>query len=264
MLQAYEDMQHQNSRLLQLLGEKEEANFKLLSERIDSNQIARLAREKETYVNQVAILTTQLEAQNQVLWKLEEKGRLLQANLACGEKDLELRTQATEMHKKEAIESAQLAADQKLYLKKDQSQIKEVQETVEENSCAFEPDGRIHQSAQFTDPLGPECDIKFPEVVPDERMHDSRDQLAKYGRVVKNDGGGARDGGRGRLRSRSRGSTWSRCTSWERRRSRSIERVESPWRERSRSARRERSRSARRERSRSVSRPKRKSSHGSS
>ena len=256
MLQAYEDMQHQNSRLLQLLGEKEEANFKLLSERIDSNQIARLAREKETYVNQVAILTTQLEAQNQVLWKLEEKGRLLQANLACGEKDLELRTQATEMHKKEAIESAQLAADQKLYLKKDQSQIKEVQETVEENSCAFEPDGCIHQSAQFTDPLGPECDIKFPEVVPDERMHDSRDQLAKYGRVVKNDGGGARDGGRGRLRSRSRGSTWSRCTSWERRRSRSIERVESPWRERSRSARRERSRS--------VSRPKRKSSHGSS
>lgn len=60
--QALEDMQEQNSRLIQQLREKDDANFKLMSERIKSNQIARLAREeKEMYIQQVATLTTQVE-----------------------------------------------------------------------------------------------------------------------------------------------------------------------------------------------------------
>ena len=59
--QALEDMQEQNSRLIQQLREKDDANFKLMSERIKSNQIARLAREeKEMYIQQVATLTTQV------------------------------------------------------------------------------------------------------------------------------------------------------------------------------------------------------------
>ena len=37
--QAFEDMQEQNSRLLQQLSEKDDANFKLMSERIKSNQV---------------------------------------------------------------------------------------------------------------------------------------------------------------------------------------------------------------------------------
>ena len=44
--QAFEDMQEQNSRLIQQLREKDDANFKLMSERIKSNQIQRLAREE--------------------------------------------------------------------------------------------------------------------------------------------------------------------------------------------------------------------------
>merc|ERR1711894_101788 len=44
--QAFEDMQQQNSRLIQQLREKDDANFKLMSERIKSNQIQRLAREE--------------------------------------------------------------------------------------------------------------------------------------------------------------------------------------------------------------------------
>ena len=59
--QAFEDMQEQNGRLVQQLREKDDANFKLMSERIKSNQIARLAREeKEMYIQQVATLTTQV------------------------------------------------------------------------------------------------------------------------------------------------------------------------------------------------------------
>jgi len=137
--QAFEDMQDQNSRLIQQLREKDDANFKLMSERIKSNQIARLAREeKEMYIQQVATLSTQVEAQNQVVRKLEEKERLLQNNLATVEKELQLRQQAMEMHKRKAIESAQSAADLKLHLEKYHSQIKEVQQTVAEKTSALE------------------------------------------------------------------------------------------------------------------------------
>jgi len=137
--QAFEDMQEQNSRLIQQLREKDDANFKLMSERIKSNQIARLAREeKEMYIQQVATLTTQVEAQNQVVRKLEEKEHLLQSSLATVEKELQLRQQAMEMHKRKAIETAQSAADLKLHLEKYHSQIKEVQQTVAEKTSALE------------------------------------------------------------------------------------------------------------------------------
>merc|ERR1712029_1131222 len=137
--QAFEDMQEQNSRLMQQLREKDDANFKLMSERIKSNQIARLAREeKEMYIQQVATLTTQVEAQNQVVRKLEEKERLLQNNLATVEKELLLRQQAMEMHKRKAIESAQSAADLKLHLEKYHAQIKEMQQTVAEKTSSLE------------------------------------------------------------------------------------------------------------------------------
>lgn len=58
----------------------------------------------------------QVEAQNQVVRRLEEKERLLQSSISCAEKELMLRQQAMEMHKRKAIESAQSAADLKLHL----------------------------------------------------------------------------------------------------------------------------------------------------
>lgn len=63
-------------------------------------------------------MSTQVDAQNQVVRKLEEKERLLQNTLATVEKELQLRQQALEMHKRKAIESAQSAADLKLHLGK--------------------------------------------------------------------------------------------------------------------------------------------------
>ena len=63
-------------------------------------------------------ITMQVEAQNQVVRKLEEKERLLMQSLATVEKELQLRQQAMEMHKRKAIESAQSAADLKLHLEK--------------------------------------------------------------------------------------------------------------------------------------------------
>lgn len=71
---------------------------------------------KHLFLYQTNTLTTQVEAQNQVVRKLEEKERLLQNNLTTVEKELSLRQQALEMHKRKAIESAQSAADLKLHL----------------------------------------------------------------------------------------------------------------------------------------------------
>lgn len=59
--QAFEDMQEQNSRLMQQLREKDDANFKLMSERIKSNQIYKLLREeKEELADQVLTFKTQV------------------------------------------------------------------------------------------------------------------------------------------------------------------------------------------------------------
>ncbi|XP_063973594.1 E3 ubiquitin-protein ligase Bre1 isoform X1 [Diachasmimorpha longicaudata] len=137
--QAFEDMQEQNSRLIQQLREKDDANFKLMTERIKSNQLHKLAREeKDVLKEQVTTLTTQVEAANVVVRKLEEKERLLQNSLATVEKELALRQQAMEMHKRKAIESAQSAADLKLHLEKYHSQMKEAQQVVAEKTSSLE------------------------------------------------------------------------------------------------------------------------------
>lgn len=137
--QAFEDMQEQNVRLLQQLREKDDANFKLMSERIKSNQILKLLKEeKDTYQDQVITLQHQVEAQNIVVRKLEEKERILMSNLAAVEKELTLRQQALDMHKRKAVESAQTAADLKLHLDKYHAQLKEAQVAVADKTSALQ------------------------------------------------------------------------------------------------------------------------------
>lgn len=54
--QAFEDMQEQNVRLMQQLREKDDANFKLVSERIKLENVEKnLKEEKEIYVQQVRL-----------------------------------------------------------------------------------------------------------------------------------------------------------------------------------------------------------------
>uniref|UniRef100_A0A3B3VWC2 E3 ubiquitin protein ligase n=1 Tax=Poecilia latipinna TaxID=48699 RepID=A0A3B3VWC2_9TELE len=102
--QAFEDMQEQNSRLLQQLREKDDANFKLMSERIKSNQIYKLLKEeKEELADQVLTFKTQVDAQLLVVQKLEEKEGVLQTTLAALEKELAVRTQALELNKRKLL-----------------------------------------------------------------------------------------------------------------------------------------------------------------
>merc|ERR1712012_306377 len=144
--QAFEDMQEQNIRLIQQLKEKDDANFKLMSERIKSNQMAKLLREeKDVLAEQVGTLQAQVEAQNQVVRKLEEKERILQNNLATVEKELILRQQGMELHKRKAGESAQTAADLKLHLDKYHAQLKEAQTLVTEKTSALQQETFKHK-----------------------------------------------------------------------------------------------------------------------
>ncbi|XP_035436036.1 E3 ubiquitin-protein ligase Bre1 isoform X2 [Spodoptera frugiperda] len=148
--QAFEDMQEQNSRLIQQLREKDDANFKLMSERIKANSLHKLLREeKQLLQEQVLTRDQQIESMGAVARRLEEKERLLQATLSAVEKELLLRQQAMEMHKRKAIESAQSAADLKLHLEKYHAQMKEAQQVVAEKTSALEAEAyktkRLHE-----------------------------------------------------------------------------------------------------------------------
>lgn len=79
--QAFEDMQEQNIRLMQQLREKDDANFKLMSERIKSNQIHKLLKEeKEELADQVLTLKTQVTRMNKAFQNPVEIGHFLHEN----------------------------------------------------------------------------------------------------------------------------------------------------------------------------------------
>ncbi|XP_052802588.1 E3 ubiquitin-protein ligase BRE1B-like isoform X2 [Mya arenaria] len=147
--QAFEDMQEQNTRLLQQLREKDDANFKLMSERIKGNQIQKLLREeKEVLGEQVSTIHLQVEAHILVVRKLEEKERVLHNNIATMEKEMALTQQAMELHKRKAVESAQTAADLKLHLDKYQAQLREAQVAVAEKTGAIEQEAYKYKRTQ--------------------------------------------------------------------------------------------------------------------
>ncbi|XP_016410928.1 E3 ubiquitin-protein ligase BRE1A-like isoform X2 [Sinocyclocheilus rhinocerous] len=147
--QAFEDMQEQNIRLMQQLREKDDANFKLMSERIKSNQIHKLLKEeKEELADQLLTLKTQVDAQLQVVRKLEEKERLLQGTISAAERELGLRTQALEMNKRKAQESVLLSEEVRSQLEGVQQRLSAVREEVIENSISREKESFNARRAQ--------------------------------------------------------------------------------------------------------------------
>ncbi|KAM9304793.1 E3 ubiquitin-protein ligase BRE1B [Gastrophryne carolinensis] len=135
--QAFEDMQEQNIRLMQQLREKDDANFKLMSERIKSNQIHKLLREeKETLAEQVQGLKTQVDAQLLQVQKLEERERALHNSMAAIEKELTLRSQGLDVQKRKAVEAAQLAEDLKVQVEQMATTLRDTQGLVSDNRSA--------------------------------------------------------------------------------------------------------------------------------
>jgi len=136
--QAFEDMQEQNSRLIQQLREKENANFKLMSDRIKANRVQELLKEEKDMLQENnQTLLKHLEAKTVVIRKLEEIEQQLVSTIAIMEKEAVMRQQAMELNKRKAIESAQSAADLKLHLEKYHSQMKEAQQLVAEKTSSL-------------------------------------------------------------------------------------------------------------------------------
>lgn len=137
--QAFEEMQEQNVRLLQQLREKDDANLKLMSERIKGNQIQKQLREEmDVLSDHVTSLNAHRETQTQLVRKQDEREKALQNAMTSLEKELNLRQQAMELHKRKAIESAQAAQDIKIRFDSFQQQFQEAQESLSEQTRASE------------------------------------------------------------------------------------------------------------------------------
>lgn len=151
--QAFEDMQEQNNRLMAQLREKDDANFKLMSDRIKATQIQKMLKDEHALLTeQVFALGNQLEAQVEVVRKLEEKERILLAQIASMEKEVALRTQGMESYKRKAVEATQQTNDLKLHLDKYVSQIRDAQSIVADKTSAWQNEmfktKRLHEDLQ--------------------------------------------------------------------------------------------------------------------
>lgn len=133
--QAFEDMQEQNVRLMQQLKEKDDANFKLISERIKLENVQKILKEeKEIYAQQVSTLQEQHENQLLVSKKLEEQLQVLTQNVSLLERELVHTHAACEAYKRQAVENVQMLHDLKLNAQKYMCQLKEAQQQIDEKS----------------------------------------------------------------------------------------------------------------------------------
>lgn len=132
-----------NQKLVHQLREKDEANLKLMAERIRLNQLLKkMKEEKETLDSNLTALDNLLAAKSLLIKKFEEKERALIENRLTLEQELRfflkvllnlniisrLRDQANDSLRRKAAESTQSANDMRLRLDKLTSQFTEVQE----------------------------------------------------------------------------------------------------------------------------------------
>ncbi|XP_068031357.1 E3 ubiquitin-protein ligase BRE1A-like [Anomalospiza imberbis] len=121
-----------------------------------------------------------VDAQLQVVRKLEEKEHSLQSSIGTGEKELGLRTQALEMSKRKAMDAAQLADDLKAQLELAQKKLHDFQEEIVENRATREKEmfnlrraeediSRLHRKLETTKKpdMVPSCDEILMEEIKD-------------------------------------------------------------------------------------------------
>ncbi|CAF0739459.1 unnamed protein product [Didymodactylos carnosus] len=137
--QAFEDMQEQNSRLLQQLREKDDAHIKLMVERVKSQQEQKIMSEEKTVlIQQTNVLREQLDVQVVMNQKFEETVALLRNSILILEKELNMMHQTLDAHKRKSIECAQTSADLRLHLERYHAQLKEAQQLVAEKTELLE------------------------------------------------------------------------------------------------------------------------------
>ncbi|ODM94789.1 E3 ubiquitin-protein ligase BRE1B [Orchesella cincta] len=137
--QAFEEMQEQNARLIQELRNKDDANFKLMEEKIKASHIqAARIKEKQLLDELTQSLQKKNEALGEVIKQMEEKEKVLLQTLASREKESLLKSQAVDVFKAKAVEELQKSTDLKLLYEKAESHLNEMRQTVSEKTSLLE------------------------------------------------------------------------------------------------------------------------------
>merc|ERR1712136_194184 len=103
----------------------------LLSEMDVTGQAFEDMQEQNMRQDQTNTLHLQVEAQNQVVRRLEEKERALISSLKSLETELNLRTQAMDLHKRKAVELAQHAEDMKREMDQSKDKVLVLEESID-------------------------------------------------------------------------------------------------------------------------------------
>lgn len=137
--QAFEEMQEQNIRLMQQLREKDDSNLKLMSERIKANQVQKLLKEeKEILMDQINASNSRHQTVEEVVRRLEEREKTLQSAAQSMEKEINLRSQAGELHKRKVMEATQQVAECSFKMDSSGKQLNEAKETILEKNNRLE------------------------------------------------------------------------------------------------------------------------------
>ncbi|XP_065214873.1 E3 ubiquitin-protein ligase BRE1B-like [Planococcus citri] len=137
--QVWDELQAQNTRLHQLLREKDDENLKLMTERVKSNQLYNLSKEEnETMMQHINFNNEKIETKSEIIQKLEERELAYRNRLTFFEQELVIRKKACEVNKRKAVENAQTHANLKRQLEKYQKLSHEVQQQKIEKSALLE------------------------------------------------------------------------------------------------------------------------------
>lgn len=85
-----------------------------------------LREEKEAMQEQINAMNNRIQSAEEVVRRLEEREKTLQTAIQSMEKEISLRGQATEMHKRKAMEVTQQAAEVSFKLESNNKQLSEV------------------------------------------------------------------------------------------------------------------------------------------
>ena len=89
-----------------------------------------MREEKEVLQEQISALNARHQSIEEVVRRLEEREKTLQAAVQSMEKEINLRAQAGEMHKRKALEATQQIAEATFKLESANKQLSEVRDTT--------------------------------------------------------------------------------------------------------------------------------------
>ena len=136
--QAYEDMQDQNHRLLQQIEEKDEANFKLMSEHLKNNALQKHLNDEKMKLEELGkCLRLKIEHLEKHLEQMEEHMKLNQSHSSALENEMALQKRLNDEYKKEKLELSQQLAEINSEKEKITNQLDSIQRNFNERTSSL-------------------------------------------------------------------------------------------------------------------------------